>query len=169
VTSDIDTIAVFDPDAEDVAWARTGPWHRQHDPEFLANGHLLIFDNLGHLGPGGASRILELDPVTLAILWSYEGDEERPFFSAWRSVQQRLPNGNTLITESDAGRVFEVTPDKEIAWEYVNPVRGKDGELAPVILGAERLDRSTLEFLRQGDPEPGSDPLESGPSPTRGG
>ena len=34
---------------------------------------------------------------------------------------QRLPNGNTLICEGPSGRVFEVTADKELVWEFVNP------------------------------------------------
>ena len=38
-----------------------------------------------------------------------------------RGAAQRLPNGNTLITESERGRVFEVTPQKEIVWEFWNP------------------------------------------------
>src|SRR3972149_8289690 len=38
------------------------------------------------------------------------------------SSAQRLPNGNTLITEGVGGRVFEVTAKHEIVWEYVNPV-----------------------------------------------
>jgi len=38
---------------------------------------------------------------------------------------QRLPNGNTLITESSFGRFFEVTKQGEIVWEYVNPFFGK--------------------------------------------
>jgi hypothetical protein len=38
---------------------------------------------------------------------------------------QRLPNGNTLITESAFGRFFEVTREGEIVWEYVNPFFGK--------------------------------------------
>src|SRR5258706_14516162 len=38
---------------------------------------------------------------------------------------QRLPNGNTLITESSFGRFFEVTKEGEIVWEYVNPFFGK--------------------------------------------
>lgn len=37
------------------------------------------------------------------------------------SSAQRLPNGNTLIDEGADGRLFEVTPAKEIVWEYVNP------------------------------------------------
>ena len=38
---------------------------------------------------------------------------------------QRLPNGNTLICESDAGRIFEVTQDKEIVWDYYSPFLGQ--------------------------------------------
>jgi hypothetical protein len=34
---------------------------------------------------------------------------------------QRLPNGNTLITESSFGRIFEVTKNGKIVSEYVNP------------------------------------------------
>jgi hypothetical protein len=32
-----------------------------------------------------------------------------------------LPNGNTLITEGVDGRIFEITPDYQLVWEYVNP------------------------------------------------
>jgi hypothetical protein len=42
------------------------------------------------------------------------------------SSAQRLPNGNTLITEGqggDRGRVFEVNPDKEIVWDYYMPLK----------------------------------------------
>ena len=35
---------------------------------------------------------------------------------------QRLANGNTLICESLHGRVFEVTPEGEIVWDYVCPM-----------------------------------------------
>jgi len=34
---------------------------------------------------------------------------------------QRLANGNTLINEGLYGRLFEVTPDGDAVWEYVNP------------------------------------------------
>jgi len=32
--------------------------------------------------------------------------------------------GNTLINEASFGRIFEVTRDGEIVWEYVNPYFG---------------------------------------------
>ncbi|HHX77017.1 MAG TPA: hypothetical protein GX697_01515, partial [Firmicutes bacterium] len=42
-------------------------------------------------------------------------------FSDRCSSADRLPNGNTLITETIRGRVIEVTPDREIVWEFLNP------------------------------------------------
>ena len=37
------------------------------------------------------------------------------------SGSQKLPNGNILINEAETGRFFQVTPDGEIVWEYINP------------------------------------------------
>ena len=95
--------------------ARTGLGHAwplggQHDPELLPNGHILLFDNHGnYLSPEGISRVIEIDPNTLGIVWQYAGTATRPLASDIRSEQQRLPNGNTLIVESDGGRLVEVT------------------------------------------------------------
>jgi outer membrane protein assembly factor BamB len=143
---DIDAIAVLDVDKEEVVWALQGPWHRQHDPDILPNGHILLFDNFGHYGSGGMSRVIEFNPSTLEIVWSYTGDDEHFFQSDIRSGQERLPNGNTLITESDGGRIFEVTPEREIVWEYVNPVRaGAAGDLIPVVSRGKRVDPIWLD------------------------
>jgi hypothetical protein len=132
---DIDTIAVLDLEKEEVVWALQGSWHRQHDADMLPNGNILLFDNWGHYEPGGVSRVIEFDPSSSDMVWSYAGDNEHFFESAIRSGQQRLPNGNTLIIESDGGRLIEVTQENEVVWEYVNPVRAGDkNELIPVIL-----------------------------------
>jgi hypothetical protein len=42
-------------------------------------------------------------------------------YSGHISSAQRLPNGNTLITEGASGHLLEVTPEREIVWEYVSP------------------------------------------------
>ena len=47
------------------------------------------------------------------------------FYSPFISSAQRLPNGNTLITEGSGGRLIEVTPGHEIVWEYISPYWGK--------------------------------------------
>ena len=76
------------------------------------------------------SRVLEFDPVTLKIVWQYPRKEAKPvltnsgmLYSSFISSAQRLPNGNTLITEGACGRVFEVTPDHELVWEYLSPYK----------------------------------------------
>jgi hypothetical protein len=71
------------------------------------------------------SRVLEIDPQTLDVVWEYRVDRpdtakgERKFFSWFISSAQRLPNGNTLIDEGADGRIFEVTQFGEIVWEYI--------------------------------------------------
>jgi hypothetical protein len=96
------------------------------------------------------SRVIEFDPATYEIVWSYAGDARHPLESRLRSDQERLANGNTLITESDAGRLLEVTPEGEIVWDYVNPVRGGDAEeFIPIVSWGQRIDPEKLdpEFL----------------------
>jgi hypothetical protein len=141
------TIAVLDLETEQIVWAQRGPWIGQHDPDVLANGNILLFDNYGNFGPeGGISRVIEFDPASLEIAWSYGGTKERPLESILRSGQQRLANGNTLITESDGGRLIEVTTDGDVVWEFVNPVRGgEDGDLLPVVSVAQRIDPFSLD------------------------
>ena len=58
---------------------------------------------------------------TKEIVWSYQERRLIDFFSPFISNAQRLPNGNTLICEGNFGRLFEVTPEGELVWEYVNP------------------------------------------------
>jgi Arylsulfotransferase (ASST) len=151
---DIGAIAVLDLDREEIVWALQGSWIGQHDPEILTNGNLLLFDNYGHYGNGGTSRVIEFDPKTMQLVWSYTGSEEHPFESAIRSGQQRLPNGDTLITESDGGRLLEVTQGGEIVWEYLNPERrshsdpkrrGENSELIAVVSGGQRIDPASLD------------------------
>src|SRR5699024_3137817 len=89
----------------------------------LPSGDLTLFDNRGHFGVGGKTRIIEIDPGTGELIWSYAGNQEHPLQSLIRGSQERLPNGNTLITESDGGRLLEVTPDATIVWEYLISMR----------------------------------------------
>jgi hypothetical protein len=130
--------AVVDLDGESIVWARNGPWRLQHEPMLLDTGRMLLFDNQG--GGDGVSRILEFDPIRMQPFWSYEGPATEPLFSASCGAVQRLDNGNTLITESDAGRAFEVTNASEIVWEFVSPHRaGDDGDLVATLFDLIRI------------------------------
>ena len=135
----LDTIAVVDPDRREVVWATTGAWRRQHQPTFVAGGNLLLFDNLG--AGQGRSRVLEIDPLSGRLVWSWGSQGERiDLFSKTLGSCQRLPNGNTLITESENGRALEVTHDGRVVWELYSPYRaGARGELVAALFEVVRL------------------------------
>jgi hypothetical protein len=114
-----------------------GQHHAHLIPKGLPGaGNLMVFDNGGASGYGFAnpnapdgsgsfarptSRVLEINPVTLELVWSYTNPR---FFSTNISGAQRLPNGNTLITAGAGGRMFEVTKEGAIVWEYMYPQFG---------------------------------------------
>ncbi|MBD3388501.1 MAG: hypothetical protein GF416_05465 [Candidatus Altiarchaeales archaeon] len=113
---EINTIALVDVEGERVLWSwGQGVLDGQHHPTLLDGGRILLFDNGRNWG---YSRVIEVDPLSGEIVWEYKGEPPTSFYSEKRGAAQRLPNGNTLITESDRGHVFEITPDKEIVWEY---------------------------------------------------
>ena len=52
--------------------------------------------------------------------WSYIASDTFSFYSAFISGTQRLKNGNTFINEGARGQFFEVTPQGEVVWSYLN-------------------------------------------------
>ncbi len=127
-----------------------GQHHAHMIPRGLpGEGNIIIYDNGGFAGYGAPnpgsptgfnnalrdySRILEFNPLTLEVVWKYTPAEagfldhmdNYKFYAPLISSAQRLPNGNTLITEGSDGRIFEVTHGYEIVWEYISPYFGKD-------------------------------------------
>jgi len=124
----------------------------QHNAHWIPKGYpgagnLLVFNNGTGRDDGSYSSVDELIlPVdakgnyTLKIgapsepakpVWSYTAPKKTDFFSFFISGAQRLVNGNTLICSGANGTVFEVTPDKEIVWKYVNPVKEEFGGFGP--------------------------------------
>ncbi len=117
----LDTIGVIDRDRERIAWAwGPGILDGQHQPTMVDNGNILLFDNGTYRN---YSQILEIEPSSGRIIWKYENGSE--FYSPFRSGVQRLDNGNTLICESDSGRIFEITKDKKVVWDYWSPFLGQ--------------------------------------------
>jgi len=121
------TVIRIDRKTGNIVW-KLGPptLAGQHAPTPLENGNILIFDNGVHRldDPLPFSRVIEVNPATNEIGWTYQDKPVSNFFSPRMGNAQRLPNGNTLINEASFGRLFEVTRDGEIVWEYVNPYFG---------------------------------------------
>ena len=142
----LNAIFIIDMESEKIVWAASaGMWKRQHQPTLLDNGHILIFDN--HYTKN-SSQILEFEPLTQKIVWYYRGNDKDEFFSLTCGSNQRLPNGNTLITETDFGRVFEVGMDSEIVWEFISPYRvGNNNEWIATIPEMIRVKPQFVLFL----------------------
>ncbi len=132
----LNALGVIDPTTRSLVWATTGPWRAQHDAQFLDNGNLLIFDNSG--SPRG-SRVLEYNPRNSTFPWTYPGVENRPFYTKIRGMCQRLPNGNTLIVDTEENQIFEVTAEKETVWNCLTPFH---------VLTARRYRPEQLAFLK---------------------
>jgi arylsulfotransferase ASST len=133
----LNLLIVIDGSSKKIKWSMTGPFIRQHDPAFLDNGRIAVYDNRSDDADGkvfGGSRILSIDPVTKQVDTLYtEGRES--FFTNIAGKQQHLPNGNILISEYDAGRVFEVTGSGELVWSYINRY---DSDEVYVVTGGTR-------------------------------
>ena len=101
--------------------------------------------------------------------WVYTADDPESFFSKILSGAQRLENGNTLICEGMHGRIFEINPDGEKVWEYVNPVN----QYGPVSQGDQAWFNHVFRAYRFAEDHPAlvgrtlvpGEPLELNPLP----
>ena len=120
----------------------------QHNAQWIpkglpGEGHILVYNN-GQRRPG--TPYSSVDELVLPVdengayrlekgkswgpaepIWSYSAPKKTDFFSSFISGAHRLPNGNTMICSGANGTIFEVTPDKEIVWKYLNPAKGGIG------------------------------------------
>jgi len=134
----LNVIAVLDGRTHEIIWL-WGPNNLalQHHPVVLETGRILLFDNGIE-----QSRVIEVDVSTRTVTWHYEDDD---FFSEWGGANQRLDNGNTLITNTATGYVREVTTEGEIVWSFANPEFDEEGRLN--IWRMTRFSSDQLDFL----------------------
>lgn len=134
VFSKQNVIAIIDKTSGAVTWK----WGFEqlghpHDPQLLENGNIILFDNGSHrrsslLEPRfqdsfiSFSRIVEVNPRTDEVVWEYVDESFMHFNAPFISGCQRLPNGNTLVCDGPTGRLFEITKEKEVVWEYSSPL-----------------------------------------------
>ena len=104
-------------------------WHNdrdqifQHDPDFEPDGRLTIFDNRADGTVDGSylggSRIIAIHPDSDVTEVIYPRGADQFFYTSTAGKHQILDNGNRLITESIAGRVFEIDADGNTVWEWI--------------------------------------------------
>ena len=115
----------------------------QHDAQWIEDGladsgKIMVFNN-GINRPGGNYSSIDviaplLDSANKYLLngssafgpdtlsWQYVSTPTSAFYSSNISGAQRLENGNTLICEGSSGNFFEIDSNKNIVWNYINPV-----------------------------------------------
>ena len=112
--------------------------HRQHNPDHL-------------WGPDGQHTVLVADSLNDRVVeYAYDAETD-----SWDRVwavtglneprdADRLPNGNTLVSDRMGHRVVEVTPEGEVVWEVYTPYetydaeRGGPGSEGPTMRAATR-------------------------------
>ena len=104
-----------------------GPHDAHIIPEGLPGaGHMLCYDNGMYKY---LSRAVEVDTESGEIVWQsttqFTYAQGRVPFSPYISGARRQPNGNTVICEGANGRLYEVTLEQEVVWEYWKPEAGK--------------------------------------------
>jgi hypothetical protein len=145
-------IFIIDRETGDVVWKmgpRDGFTIGQHDPNMIEKGlkgagNILVFDNGGRGGYPPEryrpyTRVIEINPAKREIVWEYDaessGAPRAAFFTEFTGNARRLPNDNTMITESSWGRVFEVDREGTVVWEWMSPhvykQRGRESRKIP--------------------------------------
>lgn len=130
------------------------PWGGIHDLHVLPNGHIMTQRNM--------REIVEIDPETKAVVWSYDcatrngNDGKRIEVHAF----QPLTNGNIFIAESGAGRFIEINREgtivKEVPMKVDNPHPHRDTRLARKLpnghyLAAHEGDGAVREYDTEGN------------------
>ncbi len=142
----------------------------QHDarwiePGYPGEGNILVFNNGNDRGYSSVDEIVppvdgsghysQPPPGTPfgpdSALWTYVNDPPQDFLAWALSGAHRLSNGNTVICSGPEGEFFEVTPEGQIVWHYVNPV----GNTGPVPQGTAPSGNSVFRCTRYEPDYPG--------------
>ena len=151
----LNTVLVVDPESWQVKWAMTGPWMMQHDPDFLPNGHILVYDNrvTGTKPLLGNTRLIEVDPASRRVVRIIEGEGDEAFYAEARGEQEMLPNGDVLLVDPYGGRLVEVAPGPgyDVVWEWVNLI--EPGSVA-MITDTQRIGQAASRWIGRPCDEP---------------
>lgn len=156
----ISTVVIIRKRDGEVLWASTkGLLDHQHDATLLDNGNILVFDNGGFNRNDSGSiylgtQVKEIDPKTNEAVWVWTNGnghllQDAQFESDIIGGAQRLKNDNTMIVDGVHGHLFEVTPTKEVVWNFYNPYQGSDFkgiETYNAIFKARRYSASDLKL-----------------------
>jgi len=156
---DLHLVFVFDPRTREVKWHASEPLIRQHDPDFVGDGKIGVFDNNPdgtHRGTVlGGSRIVVFEPPSDSTRIRFPTAQSDTFYTEAGGKWQQLANGNLLLTEAQAGRVVEVDSAGRTVWEWI---RTPTDARVPEILDGARYDLAPADVEAWTCSSGGTDP-----------
>jgi hypothetical protein len=120
----LNAIFIVERSTGEIVWRHEDGLDFQHEAQMVprgvvGDGLIVVFNNGYHnVNAYRRSEILAIHPIDGSLVWSYSAPT---FFTTVAGVQQVLPNGNLLVTSSEGGRAFEITPGKKKVWEWIPP------------------------------------------------
>ncbi len=145
----LNTMVVLDPHSEEIVYAMGLPSRMQHDIDLTSQGTLMLFDNQGDTAGEEHTRIIEFDPETQKILWTWDKDAQGDeLLSNFWGAQERYENGHTFILNPEKGQFFELDNNNNVIWAYTTPLYRiiKEEARIPSITSAKRFPSSQLNF-----------------------
>ena len=117
----------------------------RHGPRPTLDGGIILFNNFL---TAEQSSVLTLDPRARVVVREYTGPKSEPLHSKRSGRIQLLPNGNTLVVETDGGRALELAEDGEVVWEFRSPYRTREREdLVAGLYSVERVGAEQTSWL----------------------
>lgn len=148
--ANLSVVLVADPETLRVKWWTGKPFVMMHDPDFVGDGWIGVFDNNRDWTERGAqfggNRVVAFQPHTDSVEVWFAASETNPVYTATRGNWQLLDNGNLFITESNSGRLVEVNPEGELVWEYIQ--KTYDKKTVARISRAERYNLTPQEVAQ---------------------
>jgi outer membrane protein assembly factor BamB len=122
--------------------------NEQHNPNRLErHDTLLVADSEN-------DRVVEVDASNGSVVWEYDGTGSGEKL-AWPRDADRLPNGNTLVTDSRNFRVLEVGPNGSVVWSH--SLADRKG----IVYEADRLGTGDEPLAEEPDDVPAGGELQS--------
>ena len=141
----LDTIAIIDMEKGVTRWSQQGPFGMQHGPRPTPDGDIILFNNFL---TAERSSVLTLNPRTRRVVREYTGPKSEPLHSRRSGRVQLLPNGNTMVVETDGGRALELAQDGEVVWEFHSPYRVHErGDKVASLYTLERVGADQTSWL----------------------
>lgn len=121
----INLVAIFDPETLEILWYSQGHTQGQHDPEFIGDNKIIVFDNAidkNSADPAARANFTSIKQYDFStsewsVVWNGADVDGYTAHSGEVAISD---DGSLLINLTLQGRYVEVSPDGEIVMDLIN-------------------------------------------------